>query len=412
MIKITGIKNWILPAYRPYLLDYETRYSVFYGGAGSGKSYFVMQKVLIKALQYKRKVLIIRKVGNTIRDSTWALFKELLGKMPQVVQSVNKSEYTITLVNGSEIIFKGLDDPEKVKSIQGITDIVIEEASEITSDEYDQLDLRLRAKSGMLQMCLMFNPVSKANWVYKRFFEKGTPEDTVICHTTYKDNPHLPEAYVKSLLRMKERNPAYYRIYALGEFATLDKLVFPSITNRIIPEKEVEGLPLWVGMDFGYTNDPTAINWGRLNKAEYKLYICGEFDRKGMTNDVIAKTLEDLGLAKEIIIADSAEPKSIAEIKKLGIRRIKGSVKGPDSIKNGIDRMQRYEIIVDPRCTNTIEEFENYTWVRDRKTGEYINQPIDTYNHHIDAIRYGTQDVMAKKIRTREEVENSKLLFL
>lgn len=250
-ITIKGVKKWVLPAYWQYMTDYETRYMVFYGGAGSGKSYFAMQKILIKALRHKRKVLVIRKVGNTIKDSTWALFKELAYKMPETIKSINKSEYTITFVNGSEFLFKGLDDPEKVKSIQGITDIVIEEASEITEDDFDQLDLRLRAKAGMLQICLMFNPVSKANWVYKRFFENGAPEDTVICHTTYSDNPHLPEVYVKSLLRMKDRNPAYYKIYALGQFATLDKLVFPTITTRIISDEETAGLPFWAGMDFG-----------------------------------------------------------------------------------------------------------------------------------------------------------------
>lgn len=410
MITIKGVKKWILPVYRPYLLDYTTRYNVFYGGAGSGKSYFVMQKIIIKALQYKRKVLVIRKVGNTVRDSTWALFSELIYRMSKVIESVNKSEYTVNLINGSVFLFKGFDDPEKIKSIQGITDVVIEEASEITEEDFDQLDLRLRARVGMLQIHLMFNPVSKANWVYKRFFENPVTDDTVIVHTTFSDNPHLPDVYVKSLMNMQRRNPAYYKIYALGEFATLDKLVFPVFTKRIITDDEVKNLSFWCGMDFGYTNDPTAINWGYIDRSNCSLYIKGEYDRTGMTNDVIAKTLFDLGLGKEIIIADSAEPKSITEIRRFGVNRIKGAKKGKDSIKNGLDRMQRYDIIIDERCTKTIEEFENYTWVKDKKTGEYINEPIDTFNHHIDAIRYGTQDVMGKKVRTEEQ--KSKLLFL
>lgn len=410
MITIKGLNNWILPVYKPYLLDYKTRYNVFYGGAGSGKSYFVMQKIIIKALRYKRKVLVIRKVGNTVRDSTWALFSELIYRMPQVMESVNKSEFTVNLINGSVFLFKGFDDPEKIKSIQGITDVVIEEASEITEEDFDQLDLRLRARSGMLQIHLMFNPVSKANWVYKRFFENPVMDDTVIVHTTYTDNPHLPEVYVKSLLNMQKRNPAYYKIYALGEFATLDKLVFPVFTKKIITQDEIQGLPLWCGMDFGYTNDPTAINWGYIDRSNCSLYIIGEYDRTGMTNDVIAKVLNDLGLGKEVIIADSAEPKSISEIRRFGIHRIKGAKKGKDSVKNGLDRLQRYDIIIDERCTSTIEEFENYTWIKDKKTGEYINEPIDLFNHHIDAIRYGTQDVMGKKIRTEADKRN--LLFL
>ena len=407
---IKGLSKWILPIYWPYVRDYTTRFNVYYGGAGSGKSHFVAQKVLLKCLQYKRKLLVIRKVGNTVKDSVWAMFLKLLYQMPQVISRINKSEYTIELINGSVILFKGFDDPEKIKSIEGITDIVVEEASELTEDDFDQLNLRLRASVGMLQIHLMFNPVSKANWVYKRFFENGTPEDTIIVHTTYKDNPYLPQEYIDSLLRLERTNPAYFKIYVLGAFATLDKLVFPTKTVRLISDEEVKDLSFWIGMDFGYTNDPTAITWGYVDQAKKILYITGEYNKRGMTNDVIAKTITDLGFAKERIVADAAEPKSIAELKKLGVSRIVGAVKGPDSVKNGIDRLQRYDIVIDERCTNTIEEFDNYTWVKDKKTGEYINQPVDSFNHHIDSIRYGTQNVMKKKVHTQEELKNAMFL--
>lgn len=404
---IKGLSKWILPVYWPYVRDYSTRFNVYYGGAGSGKSHFVAQKIILKVLQYKRKLLVVRKVGNTLKDSVWAMFLKLLYQMPAVIKTINKSEYTIELINGSVILFKGFDDPEKIKSIEGITDIVVEEASELTEDDFDQLNLRLRADCGMLQIHLMFNPVSKANWVYKRFFENGTPEDTVIVHTTYKDNPYLPKEYIDSLLRLERTNPAYFKIYVLGAFATLDKLVFPVKTVRLISDEEVKDLLFWIGMDFGYTNDPTAITWGYVNQEKKILYITGEYNKKGMTNDVIAETIINLGFAKERIIADAAEPKSIAELKKLGLNRVVGAVKGPDSVKNGIDRLQRYDIIIDERCPNTIEEFDNYTWTKDRKTGEYINQPVDSFNHHIDSIRYGTQNVMKKRTHTKEELENA-----
>lgn len=396
-MKIKGIGKWILPAYKPYMLDYDTRLNVFYGGAGSGKSYFVCQKIVIKALRFKRKILVVRKVGATLKSSIWDLFLELLYKMPQIIQNVNKSELTITLINGSILLFKGLDDKEKIKSIQGITDIVIEEATELAADDFDQLNLRLRSNSNYNQIHMMFNPVSKANWCYKYFFENGAPDNCVVCQTTYLDNPHLPEDYIKSLDELKERNPAYYKIYVKGEFATLDKLVFPNFTKCIINKDDMKDNEFWVGMDFGYTNDPTAITWGYYNVNNYYLYIIGEYHAKGMTNDVIAQTLRDLGLAKERIIADSAEPKSISELRQAGITRIVASVKGPDSVRNGINRLQRCKIFIDERCVNTIEEFENYTWIKDKKTNEYINTPVDTYNHHIDSIRYGTQYVMKKK---------------
>ena len=397
-MKITINKKGILPCYLPYIREYKTRVNVFYGGAGSGKSYFVMQKIILKALDSQRKVLIVRKVGATLKESVWSLTLELIhtGGLTPAVKQINKSGLTIEFLNGSILLFKGLDDSEKIKSINGITDIVIEEATEITLDDFTQLNLRLRSKKPNNQIHLMFNPVSKANWVYKYFFETK-PDNCVIVQTTYKDNPHLPKEYVDSLHALENKNPAYYKIYVRGEFATLDKLVFPVIHKRIISEDELTDAWFWVGMDFGYTNDPTAITWGYYNPVQNDLYITGEYDKIGMTNDVIAETLVSLGLSKEKIVADSAEPKSITELRNLGIKRIIASVKGADSVKNGIDRMQRCNIIIDERCTKTIEEFENYTWQKDRKTGEYINQPVDSYNHHIDSIRYGIQTVINKK---------------
>ena len=397
-MKITINKKGILPCYLPYIRDYGTRVNVFYGGAGSGKSYFVMQKIILKALDSQRKVLIVRKVGATLKESVWSLTLELIhtGGLAPAVKQINKSDLTIEFLNGSVLLFKGLDDSEKIKSINGITDIVIEEATEITLDDFTQLNLRLRSKKPNNQIHLMFNPVSKANWVYKYFFE-AKPDNCVIVQTTYRDNPHLPKEYVDSLHALENKNPAYYKIYVRGEFATLDKLVFPVIQKRIISEDELKDAWFWAGMDFGYTNDPTAITWGYYNPVQNDLYITGEYDKIGMTNDVIAETLVSLGLSKEKIVADSAEPKSITELRNLGIKRIIASVKGADSVKNGIDRMQRCNIIIDERCTKTIEEFENYTWQKDRKTGEYINQPVDSYNHHIDSIRYGIQTVINKK---------------
>lgn len=397
-MKITINKKGILPCYLPYIREYETRVNVFYGGAGSGKSYFVMQKIILKALDSQRKVLIVRKVGATLKESVWSLTLELIhtGGLAPTVKQVNKSDLTIEFLNGSVLLFKGLDDSEKIKSINGITDIVIEEATEITLDDFTQLNLRLRSKKPNNQIHLMFNPVSKANWVYKYFFE-AKPDNCAIVQTTYRDNPHLPKEYVDSLHALENKNPAYYKIYVRGEFATLDKLVFPIIQKRIINEDELKDAWFWAGMDFGYTNDPTAITWGYYNPVQNDLYITGEYDKIGMTNDVIAETLVSLGLSKEKIVADSAEPKSITELRNLGIKRIIASVKGADSVKNGIDRMQRCNIIIDERCTKTIEEFENYTWQKDKKTGEYINQPVDSYNHHIDSIRYGIQTVINKK---------------
>lgn len=403
-MKIKGLSHWVLPVYQKQMLNWHTRLNVFYGGAGSGKSYFITQKLCIKCLQMKRKLLVVRKVGSTLKESVWRLFLDVLGQLNNPVETVNKTDLKIILCNGSEILFKGLDDSEKIKSITDITDIFIEEATELSLDDFTQLALRLRSPLPFNQIHLAFNPVSKSNWCYKYFFESTPPKDCILQCTTYKDNPTLPKEYISTLEELKNRNPAYYRIYALGKFATLDKLVFPVYEKRIVSPDEVSNLPFWCGMDFGYTNDPTAITWGYYKQDNKTLYITGEYHKAGMTNGKIAETIKQLGLAKEIITADCAEPKSIAEIRQLGIHRIRASKKGADSIINGIDKMLRCKIVIDERCKNVIEEFENYTWEKDKKTDEYTNRPIDTFNHHIDSIRYGMQ---ALNIDKKKDTYNS-----
>lgn len=405
-----NLENEILPVYQDYLTDYHTRTMVFYGGAGSGKSVFIAQKLAIKCdVLKKRKLLVIRKVGATLRDSVWASFVQVLTDW-EMIESINKSDFTITLLSGSQILFKGLDDKEKIKSIQGITDIFIEEATELDLDDFTQLNLRLRSNEPYNQIHIAFNPIAKTNWCYKYFFENGAPDDCEVIQTTYKDNVFLPPEYINSLMELEQRNPAYYRIYALGEFATLDKLVFPIYEKKIINEKDMSEYQFWCGLDWGFTNDETAITWGYFDSKDRVIYITGEYNKKGMTNDVIYQTLEELGLAKERIICDSAEPKSIEELKKFGAKHIRGAIKGKDSVLTGIDKILRCRIVVDERCTHVIEELQNYTWKKDRHTGEYINEPIDAFNHHMDSIRYGIQDVINKKYRTEEE--RARLMFL
>lgn len=387
MIKLNPaiFNKWILEI----LTDYTNRFEVYYGGGGSGKSYGACQKIYLKALKHKRRVLVVRKVGATLKESIFKLFCTLISKSGLYDYcKINRSDFTIQLPNGSEFIFKGLDDAEKIKSIDGITDIVVEEATEITLDDFTQLNIRLRPDVEFAQIYLMFNPISKTNWVFN-YWILNKPENAVVIHTTYMNNRFLSEEYKQELERLKERNPAYYRIYCLGEFATLDKLVYPIYQKRIISEEETQGLIKFVGLDFGYVNDNNALIWGYFNKDSRKIYITGEYVKKGMLNNEIAQKIKDLGLSKEKIIADSAEMKSIDEIKQYGIDRIEPTEKGKGSIIQGIQWIQQMELIVDERCTHVIEELENYTWKKDKKTNEYINEPIDAFNHCLDALRYG-----------------------
>jgi phage terminase large subunit len=402
-INLTMEKTAFNDVYYPYLLNYSHRYEVYYGGAGSGKSVFITQKYLIKALMRIRKILIIRKYATTLKDSVFQLMVDTLKKWGIYEHcKINMSTYTITLPNGSIILFKGMDDSEKIKSIADVTDIWCEEATELSEDEFTQLDLRLRALGGDLQLICSFNPISKVNWVFNKWFAEDAifdKENTMILKTTYKDNKFLPEAYIKALEEKIHSNPTYYKIYALGEFASLDKLVFNNWKVKEFNHSDIIG-ELIIGLDFGFVNDISALVASIIDEANKKIYIFKEWGDTNKTNEELANIITSLGFAKSNIIADAAEPKSIEEIKRKGITRIRACTKGADSILHGIQKLQQYEIIVHPNCTGITTELDNYSWQKDKKTNEYINKPIDAFNHFIDALRYSLQCINTKKLKT------------
>ena len=396
-----------------------------YGGAGSGKSVFITQKLLYKYLKYsKRKCLIIRKVQATQKDSCFALFKSILSDWHLYEQcKVNKTDLTIELPSGSIFLFKGLDDPqfpERIKSIANIDDIWVEEATEIDDFSFSQLCLRLRSRNPYNQVFVSFNPVSKQNWVYRMWFNEvdGTPRtdlnDTMVLKTTYKDNKFLPQDYINNLLDMKRTNPVYFEIYANGMFATLDKLVY---TNWKVEDfdyrqvlKEKPGRRAIFGTDFGYTNDFTTLICSVIDEADKKIWIYDEHFEKHMTNEDIYNMYVEHRVAGERIVCDSSEPKSIEELRRLGCKRVVGAVKGKDSIMNGIQLIQQYEIIVNPICTMIQEELKNYTFIKDKSTGEYINKPIDKFNHGLDGLRYSCMDAVGGRINKLKLLDRN-LLF-
>ena len=404
-INLTLKKGLFNDAYFPLLLDYSRRYEVYYGGAGSGKSVFIAQKLIVKACKRKRKVLVIRKVAATLKDSVFDLICTYLKKWQLYDKcTVNLSTYTITLPNNSVFLFKGLDDREKIKSITDITDIWCEEATELNEDDFSQLDLRLRALAADLQFIVSFNPVSKVNWVYKKWFSEAAiydREKTVILKTTYLDNKFLPEDYINALKEKQKTNPTYYRIYALGEFCSLDKLVFNNWRTEEFNNADIKG-SLLCGLDFGFVNDISAFVASLLDEENKKIYIFKCWGDTNKTNNQLAEVIKALGFSKSVIIADCAEQKSIAEIKSNGVNKIRACSKGKDSILHGIQKLQQYELIVHPDCDGIITELQNYAWKKDKKTDEYINEPIDEFNHYIDALRYSLQ-CNATKLKTLDK---------
>ncbi len=389
-------------AYLDNLFDYSHRYNVFYGGRSSGKSYYICDKLIIMGANEKHRMLWLMKEGNKVEATIWQLAMDSLQKF-QIYDKVkiNKSSSTIEFPNGSWIKMIGLKNPEDIKAYVNIDTIWAEETSNFTASDIDLMDGTVRGKNKIPKsLYFSFNPVSKANFVYSYFgFSDGiVPEDTYILKTTYRDNKWCDDATIKRLERLKERNYSRWLIESEGNFATLDKLVY-SYTVEEFDYKEILRQPNTMaifGLDFGYINDSSALICGIVDNDNMKLYLYDEFGKKGMLNNEIAQMIKDKGYAKEEIIADSAERKSIDEIKKLGVPRIKPARKGHGSIMTGVQRINQYELIVHPNCTNIQDELDNYSYKKDKVTGEYLNIPIDSYNHFCDALRYAIQSVKRK----------------
>ena len=365
------------------LQDATTRFVINYGGAGSGKSYTQTQYELIRCLQRTEKLLVIRKVNTTLKDSVISLFNTIISDWGlNNLVTENKSLQFLQFTNGSQILFKGLDDPEKIKSIAGITRVWIEEASELTKDDFMQLNLRLRGRDD-LQMTLTFNPIDEEHWIKSHFFDNpDVRAKTTIIKTTYRDNNFIDEAYKQELESYSGIDKNYYKIYALGEWGGITEgRIFP-IWEQVENFPEIDGY--WYGLDFGFSNDPTAI----VKTIQFKgrIYFDEILYQKGLTNSDIAAALRDSGYNGAPVICDSAEPKSIAELRMMGIDAYAADKK-PGSIMAGIDFLKRSKVLLTARSRNLIKENRYYKWKQD-KDGKFINQPKDWMNHGIDAERY------------------------
>ena len=403
MINLKIKPSIFCPIYYPYLLDYQYRYNVFYGGRASGKTKFIMQKLLIKGLKEKRTILLMRKQTTQLRDSVW---KEILQVIDDFHLSqfftVNKTEFRITcLINGTEFKCLGLDEPEKIKGFADISDVFLDEVTGFNQEDVELIDGTLRSPKFKLplQMYFSFNPISKANFVYKYFgFDTGiTPPNTFILKSTYLDNPFLGENVAERYEALKQRDYRRWQIEALGDFVSLDKLVFQNYKVEEFDHTKINGT-LLCGLDYGFVNDISAFVASLLDEENKKIYVFKIWGDTNKTNDELSNIIKAMGFGKSLIIADCAEQKSIEEMKRAGILRIKPSVKGADSIIHGIQKLQQYDIIIHPSCEGIITEFENYSWQKDKQSGEYINKPIDSFNHYIDALRYSLQCVNSGKL--------------
>lgn len=376
----------------------DARYRVLYGGAGSGKSHYVAQETILRMLENKEhRYLAVRKTGKSIRNSVFRLMCDIISEYNLFAYfNINKTEMAITCFNGATLITSGLDDVEKLKSIANINRIWIEEASEISETDLNQLDLRMRGQSKLgYQMTLTFNPVSELHWLKKSFFDLGRP-DSFVLKTTYKDNKFLDESYIKTLIELEKQDYQYYRIYALGEWGSLGNLVYSNWEKQDLSKLIPSFDNIFNGLDFGFSQDPTAFVRCHLDGKHKTVYIFDEYYEKEVFTDDLADYLKKV-LQGDMVTCDSSEPRSIADLKRHGIRAY-GAKKGQGSIEHGIKWLQGHKIIVHKDCINTIKELSSYKWKED-KDGNVLPKPVDMNNHILDALRYGLENEMKNKTK-------------
>ena len=394
---------------------FRGRYRVCKGSRASKKSKTSALWFIVNLMKHPAaNLLVVRATYNTLRNSCFTELKWAIARLGvQQYWQINLSPLEMTyLPTGQKIYFRGLDDPLKVTSITVDVGVLcwlwIEEAYEIDSEEsFDTLDESIRGQvpDGLFkQITLTFNPWNEHHWLKKRFFD-APDSDTLAKTTNYLCNEFLDDADLRVFERMKRDNPRRYQVAGLGNWGMVDGLVYENFREA---EFELSDLPdtarSFFGLDFGYTNDPTAFWAGMVDEKSKKIWVFDEMYERGMSNERIAERITEMGYAKEVITADSAEPKSIDRLRTLGLRRVRAAQKGKDSILNGIDRIQDYELIVHPRCKNFLVEIYNYTWAKDR-FGRTINKPIDDFNHLMDAMRYALEsDTKHARILNRKEL--------
>jgi phage terminase large subunit len=382
-------------AYLPYIDD-TTNTQIYFGGSASGKSYFLAQRTILDVVSQKRNYLICRKTARTIKRSVFnELMKAINNFNMQSLFTLNRTDYSLTCINGCQILSAGLDDPEKIKSITPIngvlTDIWIEEATEVEYEDVQQLKKRLRGKSESNKRLIMsFNPIYQTHWLYKEYFShfSGTfyrNSDIMILKTTYKDNRFLTAQDISNM--ENEKDNYFYNVYTLGNWGVVGKTIFQNFKVETFDSSAFDNI--YYGLDFGFSTDPTAFIKIHYDKKYKKLYIMDEFEELELTNDKIAEKLQSI-IGSEYITCDSAEPKSIRELQLLGIKG-KPAKKGKDSVNFGIDWIKRHEIIIHPNCVNFKREIELYQYTSDRN-GLHINRPMDRDNHLIDAMRYALEE--------------------
>lgn len=391
--------------YLKHMMGNQNRYQIYYGGSSSGKSYSLAQRTVLDVLK-GRNYLIVRNVQNTIRRSVFNEITKAISSFKLVEYfDINKSDLVITCkLNQKQILFAGLDDPEKIKSITPIngviTDVWVEEATECDYKAVKQLDKRLRGQSKhKKRLTLSFNPILQDHWLYTEYFgiwddsrQYVENDDVSILKTTYKDNRFLTQDDISAL--ENETDQYYYEVYTLGNWGVLGAVIFKNWRVEDLSDVVKTFDKVRHGLDFGFADDPNALISCHYDKSRKRLFVFDEVYASDLTNDEIAEMIRPK-VESRLVVCDSSEPKTIKELQKRKINAI-GAKKGPGSIEAGIRFLQGLEIIIDTKCTNTKMEFSKYKW-REDKNGNVLPVPVDKDNHLIDALRYSLEDELGQK---------------
>lgn len=381
-------------AYLPHLSRPE-RIQIWYGGSGSGKSDAKATELLLKCLTQRFcRVLFARKYREQVRDSQFLLFKGLIARYGfEPFFHVKESEMDIVCrLNGNTLLSGGLDDVDKLKSIPDITDIWLEEPMDkkgsIQSSDFTELDRRLRSPLASNHIHLTFNPISKESWLYEYFFRSNSYEAFKL-KTTYLDNHYTPSAQAHQFEILKEKKHDEYLVYALGEWGSLKQgLVFPEY--EIVQDFPNDCRKWGYGLDWGFYPDPcTLIRCGTKAGA---LFMDEVFYLNNLTSAQRDKIMRESNVSRSMKILADRNPEAIAEMKTKGWSNIQAATKGPGSVRAGVDMMRNFKIYVTARSKNLIHELNNYEWAIDRHTEKPTGDPVDQFNHAIDAARYWVMD--------------------
>ena len=393
-IQLNLNKRLFTPKAYPYIFDYSHRWEFWYGGAASSKSYSITQKLIIRACREKITIAVCRRYGSTLRNSCFSLFKEILAKWKLTSYvKIKETDMSIEFPNGSKIIHLGLDDEQKLLSLNNVGCFWIEEAFEVQRDIVEQINLRMPAKNENQQIIMSWNPISRNSWIFD-FVEVNPPKDSIKLHFTFKDNPFISQQYINAMEEMRVRNPAKARIYYYGEYGVNPEgLVLTNWHEQDFNPMELAaaGLEHRAGIDLGWI-DKTAIIDSLYDRENRIIYVFNEFYKSGCQLSEIADAIGEMNLKKTKIYVDSSEPRSIQFLKNEGINAV-GCTKGKDSVKAGLMFLQDNLIIVHPSCRNFIMELENFSYIKSKQTGEWTEDTTHEYSHAIDACRYAYSDI-------------------